>query len=192
MMSWQYIAGFLDGEGCISICPQSHRPNTTNLQVTINQTGLEGYSVLWEIKQFIAKHGIKSYLRSDRSASRKKPNCREMWALSMMSRPHAVPFLRHVLPYLHVKKVKAQDVLRYMAIFPDRRGYHFRELNATRKAEGWHRPLKPVDEAAVIADRRAGMSIEAIRLKHGVSWHILYKRLKIGNIKPIAEPQQQA
>ena len=193
MMSWAYIAGFLDGEGCISLCPNQARPLATNLQITMSQTGVEGFCVLSEIKEFLSEHGMKSYLRPNNSPSKRKHTThREMWNLSLMARPSTVPFLRSVLPYLHVKKVKAQDCLRYMIIFPDRRGFHFKELNSKRKLEGWHRPLKKVDEASIIADRKAGMTVDAIRLKHGASWHILYKRMKVGKIKPLAFPPVQA
>lgn len=182
MMSWEYIAGFLDGEGCISMCANKARPNALNLQVTLNQTGSEGFAVLSEIKEFLAQWGVKSYLRLNNSPSRQNPRYRPMWALSIMGRDACTSFLRSVFPYIHVKKVKAQDTLRYLVIFPRiPPGWALTELN--RAGRGGRKPLTDIPIEEIKADRQKGMKLRELGVKYGISYHLIYRALgKTGRI----------
>ena len=69
-----------------------------------------------------------------------------------------------MLPYLVVKKVKAEDVIRFLPLYPAMNG-RFSQKN-------------DLDTAALRADRGAGMSYEAIAAKYGVSLSAVYWRLE--------------
>lgn len=105
-LSWQYIAGFFDGEGHITF-------SQNRLQAGIAQAGKIGYQTLAEIKTFLLSHGITSSLHGKIQILDHKPQ----YTLSF-SRRQVVALLEHLMPYLRIKKVKAQDVLRYRKLYP--------------------------------------------------------------------------
>lgn len=113
-MSWQYIAGFFDGEGCITLCRDSSF--SPNVQMTQTE-----YSVLEIIKMFLEEHDIPSQIYSWRSQG---PNCKQRWDLRIRGGRQTVKkFLENVIPYLIVKKLKAQDTLRTLVLYPPRNQY---------------------------------------------------------------------
>lgn len=119
-MNWPYIAGFFDGEGTAMLCSKSFR-------VAIPQTNKQ---VLQEIQRFLHGVGIRTSLstypmRSNKLA--KKP----IWVLNSSTRESVVLFLRATLPFLRVKKVVAQDILRYAKLYP-KRGAHGCILRGSR------------------------------------------------------------
>lgn len=108
-MSWQYIAGFFDGEGNVSI-----PLGVSSLNVGIVQAGDTGLELLERIVSFLEEQGIRS--RIDRSR-KLEPNRKKVYKL-YLSAKNAERFLRRVLPYIHIKKVVSQDVLRYRTLYP--------------------------------------------------------------------------
>jgi len=108
-LTWQYVAGFFDGEGHISF-------GKHNLQMGITQAGNIGKCVLAEIEDYFAQSGISSHLHA------KKPGSilgrKQIYMLSI-TRLQALALLRKLLPYLRVKKVLAQDVIRYKKLYPN-------------------------------------------------------------------------
>ena len=89
---WAYIAGFLDGEGCISIAASSGYPS---LQVTANNT--EEEPLLFIQKVF----GGSIYWRRPTSVKCKDVYC---WSIHGSS---AIEVLEILLPFLIVKKERA-------------------------------------------------------------------------------------
>ena len=107
-MTWPYIAGFFDGEGNVST-PFGR----TIIRVQITQAGEVGLVVLREIADFLAEHGVKSSIRHAKPIAGRK----EVYILYTQA-THAVEFLKAVMPYLRVKKVVSQDVVRWRRLFP--------------------------------------------------------------------------
>jgi hypothetical protein len=113
-LSWPYIAGFVDGEGHIRI-------QGAGVQVSVFQSRERGRLVFIEMQNFLKGHGIKSaiHLRKD-----------GQYCLYSCGRDNAVPFMRGMLPYLRIKKLEVQDILRYLRLFPLRnRGPVWRMLS---------------------------------------------------------------
>lgn len=115
-MNWNYLAGFFDGEGCIYF-----RVGAWNKKIHITQKGERGRKVLSEIQDFLQEHGIKSQLTL-RSGT-------DYWMLWLCAQKDMTNFLYGVFPYLRVKKLEAQDLLRYFKLYPSIVG-----LVHTRKA----------------------------------------------------------
>lgn len=119
-LTWDYVAGFFDGEGCIRIFNyrDSKLKDTARfcLRASISQTKDRGYKLLSDIKDFLAKAGIESTIYSDNK--KPKANWAESHALTIAKRESCDKFLIKILPYLHVKKTEAEDVLRFSKLFP--------------------------------------------------------------------------
>lgn len=110
VMNWAYVARFFDGEGSVS--PQGLR--TTCLTIIVTQAGDTGKEVLEEMRDFMASEGIGSKL-----APRVEhyPNRKPVYRLCT-SGPRAALMLKKMFPYLRVKKVIAQDVIRFRKMYP--------------------------------------------------------------------------
>jgi hypothetical protein len=73
-----------------------------------------------EVKLFLESHGVHPSSTMDNLMVRRKQIA---YRLIVNDRNGCRIMLSSMLPYLRVKKVKAQDVLRYLALFPDARRY---------------------------------------------------------------------
>lgn len=114
-VGWAYIAGFFDGEGCVKVrpeCSPGHGYGTP--MVSIVQTRERGRLLLEEIQAFLASYNIASKVRN---YTPKNLNHQQSWGLWIYSRPSVCLFIRRVIPYIKIKKVEAQDVLRYSKLF---------------------------------------------------------------------------
>ncbi len=147
-MTWSYLAGFFDGEGCISIARQRTRTYGCFL-IEMAQTGQEGKEVTEEIKEFLESQEVRSELRSTG-----KPNRRTVWDLRIRNRDSIRNFIKGVFPYLRVKKVKCQDVLRYMTAFPSLRGMGC---------------MVSVPRDRLIEDRKSGMRVREMARRYGIT-----------------------
>ena len=108
-MNWAYISGFFDGEGSLSL-------HTTRMNLSIYQSGAIGEQVLREIHDWLSTKEIESilYHRNRTDTLSKK----ELWELRLGKRNSQLKFLAGVLPFIRVKKVLAQDCVRYYTMFP--------------------------------------------------------------------------
>lgn len=132
-LNWDYITGFFEGEGCVTTHANQARRGSVGSRVIISQAGDQGRKLLEEIQRFLSDHGIRAYLHSRRGSRQKQ------WNLDICDRKGVVTFLRQVFPLLRVKKLIAQDTIRFFTVFPSIKGWYFRELNRLRaeaKARG--------------------------------------------------------
>jgi hypothetical protein len=121
---WPYLAGFFDGEGNISVLA----PAPT---VTIAQSG-EGGKVLIEslavaIKAELDRRKLRGSIhviawrpnpKNTRSLAKTPKNALVSYRLSITHRDAVGFVLSSMLPFLKMKKVAAQDLLRFFRIFP--------------------------------------------------------------------------
>ena len=117
-MTWEYVAGFFDGEGNINM-PHGLRCKP---RVTFYQSGERGLDILYEISAFFA-YDVESHLYR---ISRKNPNSQIMYQLKIYGRDNVRRFLRLIYPYLRVKRIEALDFLRYLKMFPQIEAIHYR------------------------------------------------------------------
>jgi intein/homing endonuclease len=119
-MSWAYIAGFFDGEGCLPAWGTGmfsgdvhHRVGRFCIQIC--QTQEEGRRILLEIADFLASNGIDAGVRS-RSMMRQE-NWALPWNLTINGSGYVVKFIDGVYPYLRVKKQRAEDYRRECILY---------------------------------------------------------------------------
>jgi hypothetical protein len=95
-ISWEYIAGFMDGEGCI--CLVGNR-----CKIGIAQ-GRKQSHVLDVIQGFLLSHDIHCWITKGHPTKNRGNPIDALW---MSSRKACLRYLTHVLPYLIVKHDKA-------------------------------------------------------------------------------------
>jgi hypothetical protein len=119
-----YIAGIIDGEGCIGIYRSSSHDRTFFLQITIVNTNIT--LLEWMKKKFGC-----GYLTSQ-SKSKAHPKNKQSYSLEV-SRMKAYEILLRVFPYLIVKKPQANL------------GIEFKKWQNGRKPTGEYRPYTKQD-----------------------------------------------
>lgn len=102
-LMWIYISGFFDGEGSIAV-------RSNHVHVSMAQSHEIGLKVLSEIQTFLLTQIRKASINLH-----KKNGCYSLW---VTDRPDVQILLTKMLPYLRVKRVQTQDVLRYLKIYP--------------------------------------------------------------------------
>lgn len=167
-MNWDYIAGFFDGEGCVSTMSFAWRPTATT--VCIAQSGEEGRAILTAIRDFMWAVGIKSYLGSPQNMHKRT---RPMHYLKISARPSVSLFLEHMLPRVSVKRVITQDTLRFFKAFPSTRGAVTTERNRSRGKFG----AVGLDRDQLLLDLAELGTKKAVAAKYGVSDYTIHKYL---------------
>jgi Trp operon repressor len=166
-MNWQYVAGFFDGEGCVTWdrgITKKHAGFSTPT-ITVSQSGdFRGSVVLERIKVFLREEGIHSRIRPQKSKKRRKP----MFNLVVSSRENVSLFLRKVLGAVIVKRTVVQDTLRFLTLYPSLAGRRTtREMYIQEIRKLWNK----------------GMSQRAIAVKYGVTQAAVSKRIIRGHKK---------
>lgn len=104
-ITWPYLAGFFDGEGHLNTRNASPRFQITQKPV----------QVLEKIKEFLkTQHNIQSGIYVHKPG---KNRGEDNHVLAIQKTKDVVYVLKHIFPYLIVKKTVAQDVLRYYKIY---------------------------------------------------------------------------
>lgn len=101
-MNWDYVAGFLDGEGCVSIRKQKGWRKLL-CEVTITQ---KYGCALDEIATFLNEHGIKAYVAQSPTNKR-----REVKVLYISDLRSVQTFLNAVKEKVIIKRAKVEDAL---------------------------------------------------------------------------------
>jgi len=99
-ITWQYIAGFFDGEGSIV-------HNGKGFRITISQTN---YLVLKTILDFV---GFGFIFKNQR----RKPNWKESWVYYIAKQEEVYIFLKNILPFIIVKKDLSVKIIPELKLF---------------------------------------------------------------------------
>lgn len=162
-LTWEYIAGFFDGEGCVSTHANRARRGSFGTHVSMSQSQERGRLLLLEIQAFLAGYGIKSYLlRINKRAALPQ------WNLTLAARPSVTVFLQHMLGRVAIKRIVVEDTLRFLRLFPSTRG----PVTSSRNREG----CEHVTRELIQTERAEGLTLQAIADKHGVSRSTIKKR----------------
>lgn len=109
-MTWEYIAGFFDGEGTIA----KFNNGICHYAIAITQANEE---VLQEIKKFL-KFGHVYVIK------KRKVNWKDAWILRISDNRQVLFFLKNVLPFLIVKRDKATKTVLILKDYIDNKKRH--------------------------------------------------------------------
>jgi len=115
-ITWEWLAGFFDGEGCVRAYQGKQgqaRPYVQMSQAAPRER------VLYEISDFLNSQGINNRVFRNPAA---KKHWNDYFGLQVIGRTHCAEFLRSVLPHLRVKTEEATTVLEYLDSNPSKRG----------------------------------------------------------------------
>lgn len=115
---WSYLAGFFDGEGHIGT-------RWSGILWKITQSGEEGKCLLLQVQDIFRNNcGLAGRITVRRlkippnNLVKKPKHPRQYWELSVHHRDSVEFILKRLIPYLRIKRVTAQDVLRFCKIYP--------------------------------------------------------------------------
>lgn len=112
-LSVQYIAGFFDGEGCISIFYTNVRPRKSNPEKMIRgikMSILIANTVVTPLEALQAKYGGYIHL----SNRRKKSHHKSVYSWRLSNKPDQERFLSDIYPYSVIKSEQIQIALTYL------------------------------------------------------------------------------
>ena len=101
-MNWSYIAGFFDGEGCIT-------RNDKGVRLVITQTN---FKVLEQIRKFV---GFGFIIKP----TKRKAHWKDSWVYYIARQKDICSFLQSVLKYLVVKRQLAEKTIPKLKIVVD-------------------------------------------------------------------------
>ena len=119
---WAYVAGFFDGEGHLGTPVHG---SCVMFLWKITQSGVKGQQLLDEIGQvFRERYKLAGSIRTKQIFPKpsnliKKPIApKDYYELHITKRASVEFIVRKLLPYLHIKRVVAQDLLRFCKLCP--------------------------------------------------------------------------
>lgn len=163
-ITWDYVAGFFDGEGCINIAKarEGQHGGSGSFAVTMVQATTRGRDLLDAMAEFLELHHIKSKVYRKREASSRR---KEAFGIVIQGRESVRRFLKAIAFRLHMKKQLAEDAYRFITVFPPVHG-----LVGNTKHD--HIPIQ-----ALLDDRAAGMTYREIGAKHGAGETYAWDRI---------------
>lgn len=118
-MDWSYLAGFVDCDGCIT---RSEKKKYKYAQYTYSVVFTQHSDLedsMQKIFDFISSHGIKVYFI--RKISNTKLGECKMINLVIKEQTSLIKILELLIPYLLIKKIKAQEALDYLIDLKNKR-----------------------------------------------------------------------
>jgi intein/homing endonuclease len=103
-----YLAGIVDGEGCIYICKNKSNSEYTK-RIVISNTNLE---LINKIKSMLEIEGIKSKIyRSGNNARNQHPNWKIGYGIYITDNENILKFMYKIIDYLIAKKKNAEIMI---------------------------------------------------------------------------------
>lgn len=109
---WAYLAGLVDGEGCISICPAHKKGGSTQLNVSLHVLNNTNAKLIDWVAETLARYDIPHYVYW--AGKRNYRNSRPCGLVALRRRTGIKKFLLHVLPYLVGKRRQAELLLEFV------------------------------------------------------------------------------
>jgi intein/homing endonuclease len=115
-MNWDYVAGFFDGEGSMVLTTdRGGERKSINVQISIGQSNKE---VLLLILDFLKEQGICGGVYTKTEKRMSALSRKTMYTLIVGNRRNVVLMLTQLVPRIHVKRHWAEDILRFLKVYP--------------------------------------------------------------------------
>ena len=115
---WAYIAGIMDADGCFMITRHKRKTQRKDYPHTVDHwswTYMASVKICMvepEAIDLLHKELKLGTMRLD-GVRKSRPNSKPIYQWGIRNRKQIVPFLENVIPYLRVKKARAEFLLNY-------------------------------------------------------------------------------
>ena len=110
-LTWEYLAGLFDGEGCIYFSERPGGRRYVMVNITQGVVNDDASRIILDIHEFLTQHGIKAGLTSHAASNPLWKGGRKVSAASS----HAVrDWLEGMFPYLRIKRAQAAGALTFL------------------------------------------------------------------------------
>ena len=141
-MDWSYAAGFIDGEGSMGFAMDARTVGNSILPyITLTQAEkYRGFRAVQELAALMESEGIKTYVyvtdHRGRATTRGGPFMRNYRTIKLHVRSYEniILALRKLIPHLVVRKNSAEDLLRFLILYPPRTGKNAKRYRPKRIA----------------------------------------------------------
>jgi hypothetical protein len=121
---WAYVAGIMDADGCFMIFKHKRKTkNRSTKRATVFPKNVEqwAYSYLPGVKIGMIEPEAINFVMNDMGfghmnidgARKNRPNSKPIYHWYMRNKEHLIPFLEGIIPYLKVKKNRAELLLNF-------------------------------------------------------------------------------
>lgn len=115
---WAYIAGVMDADGCFMITRHKRKTQRKDYAHTVDQWS---WTYLASVKICQVEPEAVFFIKSDMGfgtithdgARLSRPNSRPIYQWGIRNRKDIIPFLEGVIPYLRIKRPRAEFLLNY-------------------------------------------------------------------------------
>lgn len=151
-MNWNYIAGFFDGEGCLSIHNRrGKRGGGIQYQLSLTQTDRK---VLDQIQKFI--NAGKVYESDSKGNKKWKPCWLKAYALRISKRKDILSFLDNIEDKIIVKKEEMQNKKKILLDLDKKRNKKIEQIKADlQTCKEMRENNKTWKEVGLVIDRKA-------------------------------------
>lgn len=123
-VTWAWLAGFTDGDGCIYIPPNAmQRPSQIK---TMWYQSAKSTEVLDSIAEFLTDNGFEVRWYLHKGSAKKHAVGGEVWHLRVQGAAQNERLLEELEPFLVLKHMKALTALEILAVAP--RGRHIQHV----------------------------------------------------------------
>jgi hypothetical protein len=155
-LSWQYIAGFFDGEGWISYSGYKKVTPVTGVRQAARPD-----RILHLIAQFLGSNGVRFSLHPNKQT---RPSSLPQETLLILDWKSILRFLEAVFPYLVVKRAKAKHAIAYI------------------RNRNWRERLDPELVARSIKAYQSGMSLRQVERQFRIPQTSLFHNLRVSGV----------
>lgn len=137
-MDWSYAAGAWDGEGSMGLTGDKRRPRTILPYMQLTQSEkYRGFRMISELGALLESVGVQVHIDvvddRGRITGGGKRNYKTS-RITVCSHRNVTTLLKHLIPHMVTRKQTAQDLLRFLILFPPKTGVDARNRPGMRLA----------------------------------------------------------
>mgnify|MGYP001210699315 CR=1 FL=1 len=125
-MNWAYAAGAWDGEGSMGLTGDSRRPQTILPYMQLTQSAkYRGFRMIEELAALLRSEGVQAHVDVVNDIGRITGGGRRNYKtarITVRSHRNVTNLLRKLIPYMVTRKQTAQDLLRFLTLYPPKTG----------------------------------------------------------------------
>lgn len=125
-MNWSYAAGAWDGEGSMGLSGDSRKPMMIYPYMQLTQSNkYRGFRMIEELANFLRAEGIQAHVDTQDDRGRITGGGKRNYVtgrITIRCYRNVTTLLRKIIPHMVTRKQSAQDLLRFLTLYPPRTG----------------------------------------------------------------------